>query len=302
VTPTVSVVIPSYRGGPYLREAVASIARQSFDQWETIVVADGLTEDMSDLERDPRVRVIRQRQRGTSIARNVGVASARAALVAFLDDDDRMVGERLHAQVVAMRDENVVLCHSQIRLIDDQGAVYKAGYIRDYQYLDLLRIEGTPHLSASMVRRSVFQEVGGFSPLLRSGEDMDFIFKVAREGPLCFLPEVHTEYRMHANNTWAGQAAVGATSKSGLNLLLDEHLHAAQGRSDLPAVRAAVRAGRRHILPARTQFDLERAGDALTRREYRPAALFMGRAMLRSPVASTLVVRTRLQRDRQNRR
>ena len=188
MTPTVSVVIPSYRGGPYLREAVDSITRQSFDEWETIVVADGLTEDMSDLERDPRVRVIRQRQRGTSIARNVGVASARAALVAFLDDDDRMVGERLHAQVVAMRDENIVLCHSQIRLIDDQGAVYKPGYIRDYQYLDLLRIEGTPHLSASMVRRSVFEEVGGFTPLLRAGEDMDFIFKVAREGRCASCP------------------------------------------------------------------------------------------------------------------
>jgi glycosyltransferase involved in cell wall biosynthesis len=292
VTPAVSVVIPSYRGGPYLREAVASVARQSIAHWEIIVVADGLTEDMSDLERDPRVRVIRQRQRGCSVARNVGVAAARAELVAFLDDDDRMVDERLHAQMVAMKDENIVLCHSQIQLIDDDGVVYKAEHVQDYQYLDLLRIQGTALLSASMVRRSVFQEVGGFSPLLRSGEDMDFMFKVAREGALCFLPEVLTEYRVHANTT-------GGKGKGGLKLLLAQHLEAAQP-ADLPAVRAAIRSGRRHILPARTEFNMQRAGEALTSHEYRRAAGFMARALLRSPVVSTRATYTKLHRVRQS--
>jgi len=57
--PTVSVVIPSYRGGPYLREAIESLQAQTLEDWEAIVVADGCEEDFSDIETDARVRVIR---------------------------------------------------------------------------------------------------------------------------------------------------------------------------------------------------------------------------------------------------
>jgi glycosyltransferase involved in cell wall biosynthesis len=299
IPPTVSVVIPSHRGGPYLREAVDSVRQQApfdsvGDPWEVIVVADGLVEDMSDLERDPRIQVLRQPQRGVSIARNVGVAHAQSALVAFLDDDDRMARNRLAAQVLVMKqDMNVTLCHSRCRLIDQNGAAIKDGPLRDFQYADLLRIEGTPLLSSVMVRRSVFHEVGGFNPLLSIGEDMDFLFKVAREGSLRFLPEMLADYRIHDHNTYTA----AADSVRTLKLILAQHRMAAQARGDDLIVKA-TRQGARHILPARSQFDLEEAGDALTQRDYGRFATLMGRAWFRSPVASTWVMYQRIKRPR----
>jgi glycosyltransferase involved in cell wall biosynthesis len=121
--PKVSVIIPSYRGGRYLREAVKSIQDQTFEDWEVVVVLDGCDEETSDLEADPRVRIIRQRNRGLPIARNVGVAAAEADLIAFLDDDDRMLPERLRLGYAAMQDLEVGFCHSQWQIIDAEGNV-----------------------------------------------------------------------------------------------------------------------------------------------------------------------------------
>ena len=86
--PSVSVIIPSYRGGKFLREAVASVQSQTLQDLEIVIVLDGCEDDLSDIEQsDQRVRVVRQRRRGASIARNVGIAQANSELIAFLDDD-----------------------------------------------------------------------------------------------------------------------------------------------------------------------------------------------------------------------
>ena len=124
----VSVVMPCYRGGPLLREAVASVIDQTFRGWELIVVSDGCEDDLSDLETiDPRVRVFRQRNRGVSIARNVGISHAQSELIALLDEDDLMMPERIAAQVAALRDESFGLCYTQIRFIDGTGRPIGAG-------------------------------------------------------------------------------------------------------------------------------------------------------------------------------
>jgi glycosyltransferase involved in cell wall biosynthesis len=299
--PEVSVVIPSHLGGPYLREAVNSVSQQApfdsgGDPWEVIVVSDGCVEDMSDLERDPRVHVVRQPRRGLPIARNVGVAHAQSPLIAFLDADDLMAPNRLATQVLVMqKDQNVALCHSRCRRIDQHGAFIKDGPLRDFQYAELLRGEGTPLMSSIMVRRSVFNEVGGFNPLLAAAEDMDFILKVAREGSLHFLPEMLVDYRKHDHNTYS---ASGTTDSVGtLKVILAQHRMAAEARGDDLIVKA-TRQGARHILPPRSQFDLEGAGEALTERQFGRFITLMGRALLRSPVASTWVTSQRIRRGR----
>jgi len=120
--PVVSVVIPSFRGGAFLRDAIASVQSQTFQDWELIVVLDGCEDDLSEIERnDDRVRVFRQRNRGECVSRNVGIGHARTGLIALLDDDDRMLPNRLQTQVDVMNDESVGVCHTQYRVIDEHG-------------------------------------------------------------------------------------------------------------------------------------------------------------------------------------
>jgi glycosyltransferase involved in cell wall biosynthesis len=290
--PPVSVVIPSHRGGRYLREAVRSVHQQTLEAIEVIVVADGCDEDMADLQ-TAGVSVIRQRQRGVSIARNVGVAHARSDLIAFLDDDDRMLPNRLKSQYEAMQNPAIALCHTQFQVIDAEGELIRQGGARDSHYSDFLRIDGAVVLSSVMTRKSVFQEVGGFNPLMSMGEDLDFIFKVARESLLCFLPEVLIEYRLHGNNAWANGSSKGADIK----LILAQHRAAAEARSEMEHL-SDIREGYRHILPTRSYFAHLRAQEALTEHRYGPFVLAAAQALVLAPRATVRVAARKVQRER----
>jgi glycosyltransferase involved in cell wall biosynthesis len=220
----VSVVLPTYRGGLLLREAVASVQAQTLTDWELVIVSDGCKDDFSDIEAlGPHVSVFKQRNRGISIARNVGVSLANSELIAFLDDDDRMLPGRLRAQVDAMSDRRVGLCHTQYQFIDELGAIIGIGNSKDSQYGDFLRDEGVVLFASSMIRKSVFHEVGGFSSLFPKSEDVDLLYRLAREGPFLFLPEVLTEYRRHSANT--SVTMLGSWER---RLILEQHLFASE--------------------------------------------------------------------------
>lgn len=102
--PEVSVIIPCYNQAAYLPEAVASVAAQTVESWECIIVNDGSTDETSAVAsdlctRDPRIRCIDQANSGVSRARNRALDSARGRFVQFLDADDLILPEKLELQL-----------------------------------------------------------------------------------------------------------------------------------------------------------------------------------------------------------
>ncbi|MGD0441200.1 MAG: glycosyltransferase family A protein [Acidimicrobiales bacterium] len=297
--PSVSVVIPSYRGGRLLREAVSSVQSQTLQNLEIVIVLDGCEDDLSDLEQnDQRINLIRQHRRGASIARNVGIAQARSELIAFLDDDDRMLPERLTRQLEAMADSSVGLCHTECSVIDEDGrpmafgdplagrsavsdATGETGREPGEQYRAFLRGDEGLALSSVVVRKSLIQELGGFNPLLLSGEDLDLVFRIARESKVSFLPDVLTEYRRHRGNTWSE-----ASTTRELKLVLMQHVVVAQAHGDAEDLRAA-RAGLANLMSGRAIFAMHRAYEARSRHDYLGASLAFGQALVSSPRGSS---------------
>ncbi|MCL1871570.1 MAG: GNAT family N-acetyltransferase [Promicromonosporaceae bacterium] len=235
--PLVSVVLPTARGGAYLREAVASVVAQTEPRWELVVVADGLDENLSDLGGgDPRVRVLRQKQSGVSVARNRAIAAARGPVIALLDDDDVMLPGRLEAQLRHLEEHaDIVLVHGQVDVVDGQGDLLGHGTLHAVQYADLLRGDADIVTSTVALRRSVLEEVGGFDPLLRAGEDLELYLRVARRGRLAFLPETLAQYRRHGSNQHSRPRDFQADVES----IFGRHLHAALRDHDEEAARAA---------------------------------------------------------------
>lgn len=91
--PTISVIVPVYNVEKYLNRCLESILKQSFEDFELILVDDGSTDQSSELcnlweRRDARVRVIHQENRGQSAARNVGIQMAEGEYLSFVDSDD----------------------------------------------------------------------------------------------------------------------------------------------------------------------------------------------------------------------
>jgi glycosyltransferase involved in cell wall biosynthesis/GT2 family glycosyltransferase len=205
----VSLVTPFFNPGPVFEETVTSVLRQSFQQFEWIVVDDGSddAESLSILrghaERDARIRVLRGGVRqGPGAARNLGVRSAHAGYVAFLDSDDLLEPTALEEWLWFLE------CHPQYAMVKGYQAGFGAqGYIwREGFHSGAAILERNIIQSASMVRREVFLAVGGMDESIRGGfEDWDFWLRCANAGYWGgTIPEVLDWYRRRAshNDRW----------------------------------------------------------------------------------------------------
>ena len=202
-----SIIVATNRGGRYLDEALASVATQTFTDYELIVVDDG-GNDTAGVDRIcakiPGCRVIHQASAGVSIARNTGVRFARGSLLAFLDDDDLWHPERLAHHVAAHeRDPEAVLSYCSWRAIDaSTGAVLSVNLEGPIASIGSVAA-GSPRLFTPnyVVERSAFLAVGGFSPLLGIAEDLDLVLRLIPRGPLTFVDAVLVDHRRHGANT-----------------------------------------------------------------------------------------------------
>ena len=108
--PKVSVVIPTYNRPEFLGAAISSVLNQTFQDWELLVVDDASendTEEVVDGFGDHRLRWFRHEKRiGGSAARNTGIVNSVGAYVAFLDDDDEWLPDKLRLQVELLRKES----------------------------------------------------------------------------------------------------------------------------------------------------------------------------------------------------
>ncbi|MDA8391839.1 MAG: glycosyltransferase [Actinomycetota bacterium] len=200
-TPAVSVVLPFHRGGRFLEDAVESVLGQSFTDWELILVDNnaGLKPDTS---RWPdKVKTIREQRPGAAWALNAGTAAASGRYVAFLDEDDLWMREKLAMQVEALDSRpDAGLCHTGLEGIDADGRVIGSRAARPLTYADVLADRGLWKMSCLMVRRELLVGVGGFDPTYTLAPDLDLGLRLLYFESGVFLDEVLLRYRYHGDN------------------------------------------------------------------------------------------------------
>jgi glycosyltransferase involved in cell wall biosynthesis len=175
----VSVIIPVYNGERYLAEAIESVLSQTHRPLELLVVDDGSTDGTADVARSyPEARTIHQPNRGHGAAKNAGAAAARGEFLAFLDADDVWAPDKLRLQVAYLEandDVGCVLCNMANFLELGQAEppwLGPAGLSEVPAYIP----------SALLVRKTVFEEVGGFDPTYRHANDIDFHLRAVEAG------------------------------------------------------------------------------------------------------------------------
>ena len=153
-----------------------------------------------------RLMVVRQANAGQSAARNRGVHASTGRYLAFLDQDDRWYPHKLAQQVDLLETRNdVVLVYCNSDRMDSEGHVFQEGATKAEQprakesLLGRLIGEGLVLPSSMLIRRDVFERVGGFDPLLRGFEDFDLCARLTQQGGIAFLEESGMCYRAHAD-------------------------------------------------------------------------------------------------------
>jgi glycosyltransferase involved in cell wall biosynthesis len=190
VTPTFSVVVPTFGRPAFLAEAVASVLAQSYGDFECIVVDDASPEPAT-LPDDPRVRGIRRDENGgPPAARNTGIDAASGTYVAFLDDDDIWAPGRLAAARRAHERAPVAVCW-QATLGEDAPP---SGRILDGDVSGTILDGIIPHLGATTVERAHIEH---FDTRYEASDDVEWWLRTAQRMPVATTPEVGLLYRVH---------------------------------------------------------------------------------------------------------
>ena len=205
--PQVSVIIPAYNGDRYIAQAVESVLSQTYTNWEMIIVDDGSCDRTHEVLQPylDRIRYIYQENQGVAAARNRGIHESQGELIAFLDQDDFFLPDKLAAQVALWSSSpSLGIINSGWRLVNEQGQ--KISDIKCWEYLPKLDLETwivqMPVLpSAMMFSRTWLQLVEGFDSEFDSVDDADLLLRLALLGcEAAWLPQVTVCYRQHDKN------------------------------------------------------------------------------------------------------
>lgn len=210
----VSVVIPLFNKAPHVGRAVESVLRQSFADFEVVVVDDGSTDGGCEVVRaiaDDRIRLIRQPNGGVSSARNRGIREARGDLVAFLDADDGYNQEFLATILeLASLHGGAGAYGTSFEIVYEDGrrAVWHTASLRETSARDVLIQDYFRDVlfgpviwsSATAIPRNTFERVGLFPEGVRLGEDLDQWMRIGARYPIAVSRYVGAVYHRDATN------------------------------------------------------------------------------------------------------
>jgi glycosyltransferase involved in cell wall biosynthesis len=276
-TPPVSVVIPAYNRAATIGAAIDSVLRQTWEDFELVVVDDASTDGTLAAARaiaDPRLRVVAApRNLGAAGARNLGVAEARGTWIAFQDSDDEWLPEKLAKQMARLatpapggtgpgNDWGGCYCglltvggldarpgaRTRLRYVPDPSLTQVEGDI-----LETLMAGNVISTQTLVVRRDLFLALGRFDEATTPIEDWDFALRLAARGPIAFVdaPLVHQRFSANSITRWTRRRLESRQR------LLDKNM-------DLYARRPQLLAWQYYVLAG----DSRKAGDLAAARRY----------------------------------
>jgi glycosyltransferase involved in cell wall biosynthesis len=206
--PKFSVLIPVYNGENFLRQALESVHKQTFADFECIVIDDGSSDNqyiqlaLTELN-DSRFRALSKKNGGVASALNLGIRECKGDYIAWLSHDDLWESQKLEIQQKFL-DDKAVLC-SNYRVVNSENSIVAETHFQtEYNTnsgVDLIA-RGLIHGCTVIVPKLVIEEVGFFDERLLYTQDYDYWIRVAKSGfNFVFLDEITVTARVHDEQT-----------------------------------------------------------------------------------------------------
>ncbi len=215
----VSVIIPIYKVENYIADTVRSVLEQTYQNFELLIVDDGSPDGsvaVCQQFTDPRIKVIRQNNRGLAGARNTGIRHAQGDYLALLDGDDLWLPNKLEKHVDHLDEfPNVGVSFSRSAFINEAGSplgTYTMPKLQQIEPSDLLIDNPIGNGSAAILRRETMaaiafesnlngsEETSYFDEHFRQAEDLECWLRVAiqTEWQIAGIPDALTLYRVNS--------------------------------------------------------------------------------------------------------
>ncbi|MEL6162783.1 MAG: glycosyltransferase, partial [Cyanobacteria bacterium J06628_3] len=201
--PKISVVIPAYNSQSTILETIDSVLRQTFADFELIVINDGSTDKTLRLlstVKDARLKVYSYPNGGLPAARNRGIVRATGEFISFIDADDLWTADKLELQLQALqKNPQAGVAYSWTICMGNDGSSFHPGVSDSFQgnvYSKLLVGNFIGSGSNVLISREAIESVGHFDESLKSCEDWDYWMRLAPKWDFVVVPKPQIIYRL----------------------------------------------------------------------------------------------------------
>ena len=179
-----SVIVPCYNQASFLDEALSSVLKQSFTDWECIIINDGSTDNTADIAsqwitKDSKYKYIEQENRGVCNARNRAISIAKGTFILPLDADDKITEDYLKLAFDAFTEDpelKLVYCYAQLF-----GKEEREWKLPEFSLANLAHENMI--FSSALFKRDDWKEIGGYDEEMRVGwEDWEFWISLLKKG------------------------------------------------------------------------------------------------------------------------
>lgn len=200
--PLVSIIMPAYNAEKTIVESIESVLKQTYINWELIVVNDGSNDRTSALVlafNDERVVLVKQDNGGVANARNNGINNSKGEYIAFLDSDDLWVEDKLERQIGVLVGGKHKMCFAKtwcFRENSNQTSDCFVNISLDFDDRDKILVYDFIPVLTVLLTKDVLAEVGHFDETLRGVEDWDMWIRVLQKYEAIYLDEFLAKYRI----------------------------------------------------------------------------------------------------------
>ena len=179
--PLISVMMPTYNNGKYIKQAIESIYAQNYNNMEIIVVDDGSTDNTREiLNQYKDVKYFYIEHKGISVARNMALEKSKGEYIAFLDSDDYWLPNKLNTQMQYFKDHP----DCQIVFTKYENIFENEELKKNKRAMHEKAIEDTfkQYLPSTVLKKELFDKYGAFDEKFSGIEDAEFIYRISMKG------------------------------------------------------------------------------------------------------------------------
>src|SRR5262245_15171525 len=208
----VSIIMSAYNGEQYIAEYIKSVIDQTYKDWELIVVDDGSTDQTRNIvlefqKTENRIKYFFQKNSGQGKARNAGIERSQGEWIAFLDQDDLWVEDKLklqieviHKTVVDVVFSNGFMFHDKDIYNESATFLVEDGRFEGQEMIDRLFIQNRIPILTALVRKKLLEKIGLIDDdlTIKNCDDYDLWLRLAEHGASFIgMPESLARYRLH---------------------------------------------------------------------------------------------------------